>query len=68
MYCNYCHFYQVVCHPISFIRDNISLCKCEDAEYSGLCFNDWRLGDMNVSWDDNSRELIHEKCHKKSSI
>ena len=55
----------MVFHPISFIHDNISLHKCEDAEYSRLCFNDLFLGDINVSWDDNSRKLIHGKCHQE---
>ena len=34
-----------------------------DAKYTKLCFNGWYLDELNVSWDDNSRKLIHEKCH-----
>lgn len=46
---------------ISVIHDNI-----EDAEYIKPCFKNWHLDQLKESWDDNTCQDIHKKCHYES--
>ena len=51
------------CFSMHCIHDKFCYKNVLDAEYIKVCFNNWHLDELKVSWDGGTCRIIQKKCH-----